>query len=315
MQVLKHSVLTKRRLHYKKERGRELQLMLLSLPGFLWFLIFSYIPMFGLVMAFKRFDYSLGILKSPWCGFDNFIYLFASNDIFRILRNTVLYNIAFIVIGTACAIGAALLLETIHNRRCIKFYQTSLFLPHFISWIIVAYMARGLLTFDGGLLNHLLTAVGLKSVNWYLNARPWPVILVVANIWKGIGLSTIMYYGALLGVDKSIYDAGDIDGTNRLQRVIYLSIPMIKPTIIVLFMLSIGNVLRADFGLFYYLPNNSGPLYPVTEVIDTYIYKALKVSGDINGSAATSFFQSVVGLIMVLTVNKIIKNFDENTLF
>ena len=297
---------------FKKNGG----LTLLALPGIIWFLIFSYMPMFGIIIAFKKFNYKKGIFGSDWVGLKNFEYLFRSNDAFRILRNTILYNAAFIVIGTVCSIIIAILLDEIGKRRFIKFYQTTMFFPYFISWVVVGYMAQGLFSYDGGILNAVLEFFGKEPVMWYVDKDVWPFALIIANLWKGLGYSTIMYYGSIMGIDNELFEAAVIDGAGRLDKIFYITLPMLKPTIIVLFIMSIGNMLRADFGLFYYIPNNSGALYGVTDVIDTYIYRALKVTADMEGSSAVSFFQSIVGFFLVLLANSIIKKVDpDNSMF
>lgn len=306
----------------KKKKGLSLEwkntisLGVLTLPAVAWFIIFSYIPMVGVIIAFKDFDYAKGMFGSDWAGLDNFMYLFKSNDAFRILRNTICYNFAFIVLGTIAAICVALMLNTIKSKRFVKFCQTTMFLPHFISWVIVAFITQQMFSLNNGLINNIITKFGGEAVSWYTNAKPWPVILLIANIWKHIGYNTIVYYGALLGIDETLYEAAKIDGASGWQVIRKITLPMLKPTIMILFIMSIGSILKADFGLFYYLPNNQGPLYPTTDVIDTYIYRALKISGDIPGSSAASFVQSVFGLVLVVTTNTITKKIDEeNSLF
>ena len=287
----------------------------LTLPALLWFIIFSYIPMFGIIIAFKDFDYAKGIFGSDWSGLANFEYLFASNDAFRIIRNTICYNVAFILISTTCSVCVALMLDTIKNKYFIKFCQTSMFLPYFVSWVIVAFITQNLFSLNG-LINGVINSFGGESISFYTNPKPWPVILVIAHLWKGIGYSTILYYGAILGIDSTLYEAAKIDGANGRQCITKITLPMLKPTIVILLIMSIGSIFRADFGLFYYIPNNQGPLYPVTDVIDTYIYRALRVNGDISGSSAGSFLQSVVGLVMVVAANTVAKKLDEeNALF
>ncbi|MBE7067565.1 MAG: sugar ABC transporter permease [Ruminococcaceae bacterium] len=288
----------------------------LTLPAIVWFIVFCYIPMFGIIIAFKDFDYAKGIFGSDWCGFDNFVYLFKSNDAFRILRNTILYNFSFIVIGTIAAIAMALMLDSIKSKAFIKFTQTTIFLPYFISWVVVAFVTQQMFALNNGAMNSLIEFFGGEKVLWYTNTKAWPIILIIANLWKQIGFNTIVYYGSILGIDSSLYEAARIDGASGRQCITKITLPLLKPTIVILFIMSIGSILRADFGLFYYLPNNQGPLYPVTDVIDTYIYRALKVSGDLTGSSAASFVQSVVGLILVLITNTITKKLDpENALF
>ena len=293
-----------------------ISLGMLTFPAIVWFIVFCYIPMFGIIIAFKDFDYARGIFGSDWCGWENFMYLFKSNDAVRILRNTICYNAVFIVLGTFAAIGVALMLDAIKSKALIKFTQTTIFLPYFISWVVVAFVTQQMFSLNNGAMNSLIEAFGGEKISWYTNTKPWPYILFIANLWKGIGFNTIVYYGSILGIDSTLYEAAKIDGANGRQCITKITLPMLKPTIMVLFIMSIGSILRADFGLFYYIPNNQGPLYPVTDVIDTYIYRALKVSGDLTGSSAASFVQSVFGLILTVVANGITKKLDaENALF
>jgi len=291
-------------------------LTLLALPGVIWFLIFAYMPMYGIIIAFKKFNFRKGIWGSDWNGLKNFEFLFRSNDALRIIRNTILYNGAFIIISTVCAIVIAILLDQVKKRRYVKFYQTTMFFPYLVSWVIVGYIARGLFSYDGGIMNRVMAALGKEPVMWYTTKNVWPIILIIMNLWKGIGYNSIMYYGSIMGIDSELFEAAEIDGAGRFSKVRYITLPLLKPTIIVLFIMSIGNMLRADFGLFYYIPDNSGALYAVTDVIDTYIYRALKVTGDFTGSSAVSFVQSVVGLFLVLLSNALIKKWEpENAMF
>ena len=300
--------------YYKRKSTAELGI--LALPAVVWFIIFAYIPMFGVIIAFKDFEYAKGIFGSSWNGFENFKYLFATNDAFRILRNTILYNIAFIVLGTIIPIMVAMLLDRVKSRNFIKFCQTTMFLPHFISWVVVAFIAQQFFSTNTGLLNHVIEMFGGEKVSWYTEKTPWIFIIIIVRMWKVIGFNTIIYYGSIIGIDSSLYEAARIDGANEWQVARKITLPLLMPTIMILFIMATGNILRADFGLFYYVPNNQGPLYPVTDVIDTYIYRALKVSGDIPGSSAASFVQSVAGLVIVFISNYITKKIDpDNALF
>lgn len=308
------SVKTKSNNYFKWKSTIELGV--LALPAVVWFILFAYIPMFGIIIAFKDFEYAKGIFASDWNGFENFKYLFATNDAYRILRNTILYNIAFIITGTVVPIIVAMLLDKIKNKSFIKFCQTTMFLPHFVSWVIVAFIAQQFFSMNTGFVNHIIEMLGGEKVSWYTEQKPWILILIIARLWKVLGFNTIIYYGSIIGIDSSLYEAAKIDGANEWQISRKITLPLLLPTIMILFIMSIGNILRADFGLFYYVPNNQGPLYPVTDVIDTYIYRALKISGDIPGSSAASFVQSVTGLILVLVSNYITKKIDsDNALF
>lgn len=292
------------------------ELGILALPAIVWFIVFAYIPMFGIVIAFKDFEPVKGIFGSAWNGFENFEYLFKTNDAYRILRNTILYNFAFIVLGAVIPIIVAMLLDRIKSKTFIKFCQTTMFLPHFISWVIVAFIAQQFFSVNTGLLNYIIGIFGGEKVSWYTETTPWIFIIIIARLWKTLGFNTIIYYGSIIGIDSSLYEAARIDGASEWQMSRKITLPLLMPTIMILFIMATGNILRADFGLFYYVPNDQGPLYPVTDVIDTYIYRALKISGDIPGSSAASFVQSVTGLVIVFITNYITKKIDaDNALF
>ncbi len=292
---------------------KNIQLTLLGLPGILWFFVFSYIPMVGIILAFKKFNYTKGLFGSEWNGFDNFKLLFASNDAFIIIRNTVLYNLVFILLGTVFSIILAIMLETVTKKYLIKAYQTVLLLPHFISWVVVGFAVIGLLTYEGGIINSLISAFGGKKIMWYSETKPWPFIMVIAYLWKQVGYNTLFYYGSILGIDASLYEAAKVDGANKLQQIRHITLPMLRPTICVLLITSIGRIMKGDFGLFYYIPNNTGALYAVTDIMDTYVYRMLRVVGDLGVSSAIALFQSVVGFVIVIIANAIIKKIDEDS--
>ena len=290
-----------------------IQLSMLALPGIVWLIIFSYIPMFGIILAFKKFNYGKGIFGSEWNGFENFKMLFASNDGFVIVRNTVLYNVVFIILGTLLAIILAIMLETITKKTLIKLYQTALLLPYFVSWVVVGFAVVGLLTYESGLVNSIISALGGEKVMWYSEAENWPVIIVIGYLWKQVGYNMLLYYGSILGIDSSLYEAAKIDGANKIQQIVHITMPMLRPTVCVLLITSIGRMMRGDYGLFYYLPNNTGALYSATDILDTYVYRMMKVVGDIGVSSAIALFQSVVGLVLVVIANSIIKKIDSDS--
>ncbi|WNR45406.1 ABC transporter permease [Paenibacillus roseipurpureus] len=297
--------------HFKKNS----ELFLLALPGVLHKLIFLYLPMFGLVLAFKRFRFDKGIWGSDWIGFKNFEFFLTSDNAFRVTRNTILYNCGFILITTVSALTLAVLLNEV-GKRWVKVYQTALFLPYFLSWVVVSYITLGFLDHSNGYLNHILALFGTEPVKWYEAAKAWPTIIVVVNLWKGIGFATLVYYAGIIGIDQEYYEAAKMDGASRIRMVTGITIPLLMPLIIILLIISIGGIFRADFGLFYFIPNDSSFLYPVTDVIDTYVYRSLKVVGDIGMSTAVGLYQSVVGFIFVLTANVIVKKFNsENSLW
>ncbi|GAB6168307.1 sugar ABC transporter permease [Clostridium carnis] len=295
------------------------ELMLLTIPGAVWFLIFAYLPMFGVIIAFKDWRIHGGFLesliKSEWVGFDNFAFLFQSSDAWLITRNTVLYNLVFIVLGIVLPVTLAILLKELLNKRLSKFYQSAMFLPYFLSWVVVSYCLFAFLSPSKGLLNGILTSFGMDSVSWYTEPKYWPFIIIFMSQWKGIGYGTVVYLASICGIDKSYYEAAMIDGANKWQQVKYITIPLLKPILIIMFITAIGGMFRADFGLFYQLPKNSGALYPVTNVIDTYVYRGLMNLGNIGMSSAAGLYQSFVGLVLILVTNGIVRKVDKENAF
>lgn len=296
-----------------KNFGAGKELFLLSLPGILLFVIFNYIPMFGLVIAFKDFRYDLGFFGSKWIGLKNFEFLFHTEYAFRITRNTIVMNSIFITTGMIIQLSFALLLYEL-TRKAVKVYQTIMFFPYFLSWVVISYVFYGIFDMTSGLANNILKSFGMESIYWYNEPKYWPVLLTLAVIWKGAGYGSIIYYTALMGIDSGYYEAATLDGATRLQQVWYISIPFLKPVIATLLIVSIGTIFRADFGVFYQLPLNSAALYSVTDVIDTFVYR--NAFADIGMGSAAGFYQSVVGFALVLISNKIIKIVSpENAIF
>ena len=284
----------------------------MAIPGIVLIFVFCYIPLFGLILPFKDYKFSDGFWGSEWVGFRNFRFLFESKDMFVATRNTILYNFTFIFVGTAISVILALMLFEL-GKRAVKFYQTSIILPYFISWVVVAFIVNSLLDADRGIINHLLASFGKEGVLWYNNPKYWPIILILCSIWKGAGYSAVVYYAALMGLDQECYEAAYLDGAGRLKQIWYISIPGIKSMITIMIIMSIGNVLRGDFGLFYNVPLNASLLYPATDVIDTFIYRALLNLGDVGMSSAAGFYQSCVGFVLILITNAIVKKVDEDS--
>ena len=307
---------TNKRLSKKRFLGmrkRTLQLYSMGLIPILLVVLFSYVPMFGIIIAFKKYNYSKGILGSDWVGFKNFEFFFKSNDFIRIVTNTLLMNAIFIVTGIIAAVGLAILLYKLNSRNATKVYQTILITPNFLSWVVVAYMVYALLNPNYGFINQILGFFGKEAVDWYGQAGYWSVILTVCSIWKNVGMDSIMYYAALMGIDSSLFEAAKIDGATGWKVTRYITIPCLIPIISVLTILKIGNIFRADFGLFYQIPRNIGKLYATTDVVDTYIFRTMRVVGDMGTSAAVGLVQSVVGFVLVLITNKVSKMVDPNT--
>jgi len=301
---------------FKKKLIKYMPLYIMLLPGFLYILVNNYIPMAGIIIAFKNLDFRKGILKSDWAGFSNFEFLFKSPDAFRITRNTILYNLVFILATMIFSVLVAILLSEIRSKKCIKLYQTVILLPFMISYVIVSYLAYAFLSSETGFLNGILKSLGLHTVSWYTEPKYWPAILIFINVWKGLGYSAIIYLASILGIDQELYEAAAIDGTGKLKQIIYITLPLIKPTIITMLLLQVGRIFYSDFGLFYQVPLNSGALMDVTNTIDTYVFRGLMTLGDISMSSAAGVYQSIVGFILVMLANWFTRKYSsENALF
>lgn len=289
-----------------------LPLTILALPAVAFLFVFCYMPLYGLLIPFKNYKVSQGILGSDWVGFKNFRFLFLSEDALRATKNTVLYNIAFIIIGTAICICIALMLFEM-SRKVVKGSQSMLLLPYFLSWVVVSYALRAFLDMDYGLINKMRAGFGLDPIMWYNEPKYWPPILIMAHVWKGMGYTSLIYYAALMGADEQIYEAARIDGAGKLAQIWYISIPTLRAMISMMLILSIGKIFNADFGLFYNLPLDSTLLYPATDVLNTFTYRALMEMGDLGMSSAASFYQSVVGFVLVLVSNGIVNKIDPDS--
>lgn len=291
-------------------------LYLMMIPGLLLVFVFSYIPMAGITVAFRDGRTVSGYFTGEWVGFDNFKFFFASQDAFRITKNTVVMNFLFITTGTVGAVICALLLNELKNRKLVKVYQTVMFMPYFLSWVIVGYVSYAFLSVENGFINSMFKLIGKKPVEWYGNPDYWPIILTIVALIKNIGYNTVVYFAGIIGIDQSLYEAAEIDGANKFQQMIHITVPLITPLISILVLLSIGKIFYADFGLFYYIPRETGVLFPKTDVIDTYVFRALKQLGNVGMSSAIGLFQSVVGFVLVLGSNYAAKKINpENALF
>lgn len=300
-----------------KKIKRFLPLYLMLLPGIVYLFINNYIPMAGIVVAFKQYNVNAGIFGSPWNGFDNFMYLFSTKDAWIITRNTLLYNVAFIIVNNVVGIAIAILINDCVSKKLKKLYQSAILLPFLLSIVIVSYIVFAFLSHENGMINNgILEPLGLKPIQWYSQAGYWPVILVLVNLWKGVGYGCLIYIAALTGIDKSYYEAAGLDGATRWQQIRYITLPCLVPTVITLFLLSVGKIFYSDFGLFYQVPQNSGALYSTTNTIDTYVYRALIAAGGIGRSSAAGLFQSLVGFVLVMLSNWIVRRSSrENALF
>lgn len=296
---------------------KTLPLFMLAVPGLLYLLINNYLPMFGAFIAFKDIDYAKGIFQSDWVGLKNFTFLFRTNDAWIMTRNTLLYNLVFIILGTFVSIIIAIFMAELLKKFYSKIFLSGLVLPNLISMVVLSFLVFAFLNSDSGLINNsILRPLGIEEISWYSEPKYWPYLLVIVNLWKTAGFGSIVYFAFISGIDKSIYEAAKIDGAGKLKQIRTITIPLLKPTIIILCLMSIGRIFNSDFGLFYQVPMNSGALYSTTQTIDTYVYRALMQVGDIGMSAAAGLYQSLVGFALVLIVNHIVKRINpENALF
>ena len=298
-----------------KKRYRTLFIMMI--PGLIYLLINNYLPMIGVFIAFKDINFTKGILHSDWIGFKNFEYLFKTSDAFVITRNTLLYNLSFIIINLVVAIILALILMEIKKVMAARFFQSVILLPYLMSMVIVGYLVYSILSVDKGFVNKtILPMLGKEEIMWYSQAKYWPVILTIVNTWKNAGYLCVIYYAAMVGIDKSFYEAALIDGASKWQQIRFITLPSIMQVVIVMTLLQIGRIFYADFGLFYQVTLDSGMISETTNVIDTYVYRALLKIGDIGMSSAAGVYQSIVGFVLVMISNLIVKKIDaESALF
>lgn len=304
----------------KKKRWTrdDTELSLLALPTTIWFLLFCYLPMFGIIIAFKDFRITGGFwqsfIESRWCGFENFVFLFTSDAIKVVTRNTILYNIVFIILGIVVPVTLALMIGQLHNKRAGKVYQTAMFLPYFLSWVVVSAVVWGFLSIDKGLVNQIIQSHGGEGVSWYDTPGFWPPFLIFMNMWKGLGYGMVVYLATITSIDSTYYEAAIIDGATKWQQMKYITLPLLKTVIVMMFIMSVGRIFYSDFGLFYQVPRGASSLYNVTYTIDVFVFQQLKTASTGMASAA-AFVQSVLGCATILATNAIVKKFDrENAL-
>ena len=284
------------------------------IPGLIYLIINNYLPMAGLTIAFKKVNYAVGIFNSPWTGLDNFTFIFATKDAFIMFRNTILYNLAFIVLGNVFGLLVAIALDTVKNRFFKNMSQVIILVPYLLSIVIVTYIVFAFLSPSNGFINNsILAPLGMGKVEWYNDPKPWPIILTIVYIWMSFGYTSILYYSTLIGIDKTMYEAAVIDGAGIWKQILYVTLPCMKKTIIILMILAIGRICYSDFGLFYQVPMHSGMLYSTTQTIDTFVYRALLEQNSIGRSAAAGFFQSVLGFVLVMTANGIVSKLDKES--
>jgi putative aldouronate transport system permease protein len=303
----------RKKLHWTKDDS---ELTLLATPTLIWYFLFAYLPMFGLIIAFKDFkihgNFIQSVISSKWAGLDNFMFMIKSNEAAIILRNTLGYNIIFIILGIVIPVMLAIALEHLHSKKLAKVYQTAMFMPYFLSWVVVAAVVWGFLSYDKGIANAFLNSIGKDSVNWYMTPKYWPAFLVFMNLWKGLGYGMVLYLAAIVGIDPSFYEAAVIDGATKWQQTRYITLPTIKTVIVIMFILNVGHIFYSDFGLFYQVPRDSNSLFNVTYTLDVMVYKSLK-SSTVGMASAAAFFQSVMGCLTTLAANAIVKRVDPDS--
>ena len=298
----------------------DLELGLLGFPTFVWYALFSYLPMFGLMIAFKQYkifpkqSFLSNLLQSPWVGFDNFKFFIDNNTFGMLLRNTILYNLVFIVLNIVIPVALAMMINELYSKRRSKVYQTMMFFPHFLSWVVVSYFVYAFLSPDKGLANKIVMGLGGEKILWYSSPQYWPFILVFMNLWKGTGYNMVVYLASITGIDQSLYEAAMLDGASKWQQAKYITLPMMKTILVVLFIMNVGKIFYSDFGLFWQvtqgIPNS---LHKVASTFDTFVYSALQGSTPIGRTAAASMFQSVCCCATILLANFIVSKVDPDS--
>lgn len=308
--------------HVKRRKWTrdDTELTLLAAPTVIWYLLLAYLPMFGLILAFKEYKISAGkgfvysLLHSAWNGLDNFQFFLKSNQLTVILRNTVLYNVVFIFLNIAIPVLLAIMISQIYSKRKSKVFQTLMFMPHFMSWVVVSYFVFAFLSPDKGLLNGILTTLGKEPVMWYSEARYWPFILIFMQSWKSVGYNMVVYLASISGIDSTLYEAAVMDGANKFQQAKYITLPSLKPIVIIMFILSVGRIFSSDFGLFYQIPRGvTNSLFKTVTTFDVYIYNMLQSNAPLGRTVAASFFQAVACCITILVANHIVKKVDADS--
>ncbi|WMJ24062.1 ABC transporter permease subunit [Paludicola sp. MB14-C6] len=308
----------------KKFTFDDFELILLSLPTVIWYALFSFLPMIGVIIAFKTYRIQAGkgflvsLFQSEWSGFKNFEYLFKTKDTFIMLRNTILYNVFFIILGIIIPVTLAIMITNLYSQKYAKVCQTAMFLPHFMSWVVASYFLVAFLDTQKGMIPNLILSMTGEQISFYSSeesTKYWPYILTIMRLWKGTGYGMVVYLASITGIDGTYYEAAVIDGATKWQQVKSITIPLLKPIIIILFIMDVGRIFSSDFGLFYQVPRNQGAIQDATLTIDVYVFNALKNLNNIGMSSAAAFFQSVCGCFMILIANSIVKKVDEESAF
>lgn len=284
----------------------------MTLPALIYLLLFSYIPLYGIQVAFRNYNFVDGITKSPWVGLKNFEFFFKSKFFLSTTFNTLFLNFMIIGFGLVAQVGVAILLNEIVNKKAKKIFQTAMFFPYFISWIVVDAFVKGLLSEKFGLINNIIRGFGGEGVAWYNNAAIWPFLLVAIAIWKSLGYNAVIYLAAIAGIDQEIYEAAKIDGANKFQEIFKITLPLLKPTIVMLLLMSIGNMFRGDFQMVYSIIGDNSMLLPTTEIIDTYVFRAMRLNSQYGTAAAVGLYQSIMGFVLVMISNYLVRRNDKD---
>ena len=302
---------------------KTLMLLTMVAPGAIWLLLLRYLPMGGIILAFKNYKiypkdptFLNNLIHSKWVGLDNFKFLFTTGDSWIMIRNTLAYNIVFIILGVIIPVAFAIMMSELSRKFVAKTYQTLMFFPYFLSWVVVSYFLNAFIDAQYGLIPMAQRAAGETAVSWYTTPGPWPYIIVFANLWKNVGYSTVLYLAAITGIDQTQYEAAAIDGASKWQQILHVTLPNLRTMIAILFILNVGKIFNADFGLFWNVPMQNGALFSVTQVVDTYIYRVLMNTGNIGQSTAAGLLQNIVGFLCILGANAVVKKIDsDSTLF
>ncbi len=304
----------------KGKTKKTLLLTTMVLPGAIWFFLLRYIPMAGMILAFK--DYKVytkapsfwnNMTNSEWVGFRNFRFLFSSTDTGKIIRNTIGYNVLWIILGLVLSVGLAIMLNEITRKKVAKTYQTLMFFPYFLSWVVASYFVLAFLDPTRGLITSWQMNNGMDVINWYHEPKYWPVILTICNVWKNTGYSSILYLAAITGIDGTQYEAAAIDGASKWQQIKNITLPNLRPMICILLIMNVGKIFNADFGLFYSVPMNSGSLFATTQVIDTFVYRTMTATSNIGMSTAAGMMQQLVGFVCIMVANKVVSRIDADS--
>ena len=300
----------KRDSKWKATLKKDLPLYLMMLPGFIYLIANNYLPMFGILIAFKKINFSVGIFQSPWCSFDNFEYLFKTKDAFIMIRNTILYNLAFLCVNTVLQISCAIMLSEVIGKKFKRITQSVMFLPYFISWVVVGAFVYNLFNYEFGAVNTFLKSVGLDPVDIYSNKGAWPFILVAFSAFKNVGYGTVMYLASIVNIDDHLFEAAELDGANMWQKIRHITLPCIRPTIVILFLLAIGTIMKGDFQMFWQVTGNNPMVLETTDVIDTYVTRSLLTLQEFGMTSAAGLYQSGISFVLVLIANRLVKKVE-----